>query len=100
MFLLTRAKTSPGQGILQYFNRNGTNTPGGRLELKGWAVDETDNLTFNGAGLLACPSTADDSWTVWVSAGVDKPHGQEGCVGFTARTVTNADPVRCTYSTA
>ena len=61
-------------------------------------MDDNDNLTFNGAGLLACPSTVDDSWYIWVSAGIDKPAGQEGCVGFTARTVTNADPVKCTYS--
>ena len=61
-------------------------------------MDDNDNLTFNGAGLLACPSTVDDSWYIWVSAGIDKPAGQEGCVGFTARTDTNADPVKCTYS--
>ncbi|GAB1317965.1 Cell wall protein PhiA [Madurella fahalii] len=94
-FLVDRS--GMGQGVLQYFTR-GETAPGGRLEVKGWAVDENDNLTFNGSGFLACPSTTDSSWNVWVSAGVDKPAGQEGCLGFTARTVTVADPVKCTYS--
>ncbi|KAL2126027.1 hypothetical protein VTI74DRAFT_1926 [Chaetomium olivicolor] len=95
-FLVDRS--GMGQGVLQYFNK-GETTPGGRLELKGWAVDENDNLTFNGASLLACPSTTDGSWYVWVSAGVDKPAGQEGCLGFISRTITDADPIKCTYST-
>lgn len=83
---------------MQYFNKGATN-PGGRLELKGWALDKDDNLTFNGSGLLACPNTADGSWYVWVNAGVDKPAGQEGCLGFVARTITINEPVQCTYST-
>ncbi|KAK4172866.1 hypothetical protein QBC36DRAFT_390130 [Triangularia setosa] len=90
-------RSGMGQGVLQYFNRGETGL-GSRFELKGWAVDENDNLTFNGAGLQACPSTTDDSWFVWIS-GVEKPAGQEGCLPFTARTVTNANPVKCTYST-
>lgn len=95
--LLTR-EPGIGQGVLQYFNKGETSL-GSRFELKGWAVDENDNLTFNGAGLLACPSTTDSSWYIWVSVGNDKPAGQEGCLGFNARTLTNANPVKCTYST-
>jgi hypothetical protein len=94
--LLTRH--FPGQGVLQYFNK-GTTNPGGHLELKGWAVDANDNLTFNNNTLLACPSTTDSSWYVWVNVGIAKPAGQEGCLGFSARTVTKSDPVKCTYST-
>ncbi len=94
MVLLTN---STGQGVMQYFNKGETGL-GSRFEVKGWAVDENDNLTFNGAGLLACPSTTDSSWYIWVSVGIDKPAGQEGCLGFTARTLTIADPVKCTYS--
>ncbi|KAK4098465.1 hypothetical protein N658DRAFT_499328 [Parathielavia hyrcaniae] len=95
-FLVDRS--GMGQGVVQYFNKD-TTTPGGRLELKGWAVDGNDNLTFNNHTLLACPSTADSSWNVWVDVGIEKPAQQEGCLGFVARTVTNASPVRCTYST-
>ncbi|KAK4119724.1 hypothetical protein N657DRAFT_649874 [Parathielavia appendiculata] len=91
-------RSGMGQGNLQYFNKGAT-APGGNLELKGWAVDANDNLTFNNNALLACPSTSDSSWYVWVNVGIEKPANQEGCVGFTARTVTNANPVKCTYST-
>jgi hypothetical protein len=93
----SNSNTTIGQGVLQYFNK-GETTPGSKFELKGWAVDANDNLTFNGASLLACPSTTDSSWYVWVSAGVDKPAGQEGCLGFNSRTITDTDPVKCTYS--
>ena len=95
--LLTR-KSVLGQGVLQYYNKGETGL-GSKFEIKGWAVDENDNLTFNGAGLLACPSTTDATWYIWVSAGVDKPAGQEGCLGFSARTINTVDPVKCTYST-
>lgn len=98
MMVLLIPKTGIGQGVLQYFNKGETGL-GSKFELKGWAVDANDNLTFNGAGLLACPSTTDASWYIWVSAGIDKPAGQEGCLGFNARTITTVDPVKCTYST-
>jgi hypothetical protein len=91
-------RNDPGQGVLQYFNKGAT-SPGGRLELKGWAVDANDNLTFNNNTLLACPSTTDSSWYVWVNVGIEKPAGQEGCLGFVSRTITESDPVKCTYST-
>lgn len=86
-----------GQGVLQYFNKGETGL-GARFELKTWAVDANDNLTFNGAGLLACPSTTDSSWYIWVSTGNATPAGQQGCLGFSARTVTIKKPVKCTYS--
>ncbi|KAK3897241.1 hypothetical protein C8A05DRAFT_39214 [Staphylotrichum tortipilum] len=90
-------RSGMGQGVLQYFNKGETGL-GNRFEVKGWAVDENDNLTFNGAGLLACPSKTDGSWYIWVSVGNDKPAGQEGCLGFSARTITIDKPVKCTYS--
>jgi len=89
-------RSGMGQGVLKYFNKG--EGLGSHFELKGWAVDANDNLSFNGAGLLACPSTTDSSWYIWVDAGVTKPAGQEGCLGFSARTITDSDPVKCTYS--
>ncbi|KAL2173912.1 uncharacterized protein P884DRAFT_302998 [Thermothelomyces heterothallicus CBS 202.75] len=95
-FLVDRS--GMGQGVVQYFNRTENNLPGGRLELKGWAVDENDNLNFDGNSLLACPSQTDSTWTVWLALGIDRPGGNEGCLGFTARTLTSQDPVPCAYS--
>ena len=80
---------------MQYFTK-GPTAPGGRLEVKGWAVDENDNLNFKGTGLQACPNT-DGSWNIWL-AGVEKPAGIEGCLPFVGRTITDTKPVKCTYS--
>jgi len=89
-------RSGMGQGILKYQDKGAP--LGTHFELKGWAVDANDNLTFNGNGLLACPSTTDSSWYVWVDAGVAQPAGQKGCLGFSARTINETAPVQCTYS--
>ncbi|KAK4247636.1 hypothetical protein C7999DRAFT_14369 [Corynascus novoguineensis] len=86
-----------GQGVLQYFDK-GDSDPSGRLTVKGWSVDQNENLLFLNNSLLACPSTTDNSWYLWVNVGIEKPAGQEGCLGLSARTVTAKDPVKCTYS--
>ncbi|KAL2139938.1 hypothetical protein VTI28DRAFT_4483 [Corynascus sepedonium] len=70
----TRSKSSSSTGVTQYFNK-GEPGLGPHFEVKGWAVDENDDLIFNVAGLLACPSTTDSSWYIWVDAGVTKPVG-------------------------
>ncbi|KAK7431847.1 hypothetical protein QQZ08_001465 [Neonectria magnoliae] len=55
---------------------------------KPWKIDSSDNLTYKGAGLIACPSsTGDGSWTVWVDVGISQPGNGEGCVELTARTI-------------
>ncbi|KAK4233247.1 hypothetical protein C8A03DRAFT_39059 [Achaetomium macrosporum] len=89
-------RSGMGQGVLGYFNKDTSNPPR-NSELKGWAVDATENLTFDGTGLLACPG-GDDAFYIWAS-GVDKPAGIEGCLPFSARTVTQNDAAECTYST-
>ncbi|KAK4233306.1 hypothetical protein C8A03DRAFT_19599 [Achaetomium macrosporum] len=89
-------RSGMGQGVLGYFNK-GVENPPRNGELKGWAVDSEDNLTFSGTTLQACPG-ADNAWHIWLS-GVSKPAGAEGCLGFTARVVTKSDAVQCTYST-
>ena len=70
---------------------------GRNFETKGWNVDENDNLRFKDQSLQACPSTVDSTWSLWL-AGVGKPAGLEGCLGFSARTLTNENPVKCSYS--
>ncbi|KAL2272039.1 hypothetical protein VTJ83DRAFT_1410 [Remersonia thermophila] len=90
-------RSGMGQGVMQYMN--GTGGPlSGRLETKGWAVDENDNLTFNGNSLIACPNSILNGWNVWINVGSGRPAGQEGCLGFSARTVTVTNPVKCDYS--
>jgi hypothetical protein len=93
-FLVDRS--GMGQGVVRYFTK-GPTPPGGRLEVKGWAIDKNDNLAFNGTGLQACPNTVDGSWNIWLKV-VDEPAQQEGCLPFTGRTITAKKPVQCTYS--
>lgn len=100
-FLVDRS--GMGQGVLQYATYAKDEVPaapGGRFETKGWAVDENDNLTFNGVGLQACPWDIKDpntKWYIWVAAS-SAPAGQQDCLGFNARTLTVDAPVQCTYS--
>lgn len=55
-------------------------------------------LTFNGAGFLACPNSIENSWSVWVSAGVDQPAGNSNCTGIEVEAVALTDPVSCSYT--
>ncbi|KAI9149041.1 Cell wall protein phiA [Paramyrothecium foliicola] len=88
-------RSGMGQGNLGYLTgdqglpRNG--------ETKGWKV-ENDYISFNGAGLLACPNSIDDAWSIWVSVGNDKPAGLEGCLGFNPRVIPLDKPVKCSYT--
>ncbi|KAH6613649.1 hypothetical protein B0J18DRAFT_440601 [Chaetomium sp. MPI-SDFR-AT-0129] len=88
-------RSGMGQGVVRYSTKTESD-PTGHLEVKGWAVDETGNLNFKGTGLQACPAE-DGSWNIWLAT-VAKPAGQEGCLGFSARTVDVKKPVQCTYS--
>jgi hypothetical protein len=89
-------RSGMGQGLVGYTSgaqglpRNG--------EREGWEVNETGNLSFDGAELIACPSDIDGAYSVWVSAGVDQPGGNEGCLGLSARTIEVAEPDQCTYT--
>lgn len=85
-----------GQGKLGYTTGA---EPGPRNgERQGFEVDEHGNLSFNGAGFIACPNSIDGAHSVWVNAGVTNPAGNKDCVGVSARTVENEDPVGCLYS--
>lgn len=64
-----------------------------------FAIDENSDLTFNGAGFIACPNSIDGAWSVWVSTDVANPAGNKDCIGFTARaSKIDAAPNSCTYT--
>ncbi|KAI0098017.1 hypothetical protein GGR51DRAFT_539020 [Nemania sp. FL0031] len=90
-------RSGMGQGKLGYTTgaqpapRNGERTA--------FAIDEYGDLSFNGAGFIACPNSIDGAWSVWVDAGVANPAGNSGCLGLSARTVKIADtPNSCLYT--
>ncbi|CAG9992760.1 unnamed protein product [Clonostachys byssicola] len=91
-------RSGMGQGKFGYITGDEGKPRNG--ELTTWAIDENDNLSLNGAGWLACPNSIDGAWSVWVNAGTDKPGFNEGCLGFSARTVPLDDnfAVKCDYT--
>jgi hypothetical protein len=88
-------RSGMGQGNLGYVT--GKATLPRYAETVGWTADG-DYLSFNGSGLLACPNSTDGAWSVWVSIGVEKPAGQEGCLGFNPRVLPVDNPLQCTYT--
>ncbi|KAJ4317221.1 hypothetical protein N0V84_007440 [Fusarium piperis] len=89
-------RSGMGQGKIGY--TTGAQLPPKNGELKGWSIDEDGNLSLKGAGLLACPNSAEGAWSVWVSTGVANPGGNEGCVEFSARTTEVEKPISRTYT--
>ncbi|KAH8729850.1 cell wall protein PhiA [Ilyonectria robusta] len=89
-------RSGMGQGKFGYVT--GAQPPPRNAELTGWGLDDAGNLNLDGAGFLACPNSIDDSWSVWVNAGVDQPAGNEGCLGFSARAVESLNPNACLYT--
>ncbi|KAI1800233.1 cell wall protein PhiA [Daldinia bambusicola] len=89
-------RSGMGQGKLGYTTgaqptpRNGERTS--------FTLDENNDLTFNGAGFIACPNSIDGAWSVWVSAGVNQPGGNEGCLGISVRAVEVSKPNGCLYT--
>ncbi|KJZ72834.1 hypothetical protein HIM_07778 [Hirsutella minnesotensis 3608] len=88
-------RSGMGQGKIGFLTGNGRLPP--RFEIKGWKIDRTGNLSFNGKGLIACPSIR-GSWTIWVDTNNPTPGFNKGCLGFSARTINAFNPVRCEYS--
>lgn len=91
-------RSGMGQGVLQYSTQPGGYLPGRNSETKGWTLDQYGDLTFDGVSLLACPSSIEGAYSVWVSAGVTAPGGQDGCVGIAARATVATEPNACTYT--
>lgn len=87
-----------GQGVLNYYTQPAnTPQPTDPLETVGWEIDTSENLTFKGKNLIACPAD-DGSWSVWVNADVQNPGGNKDCLGFVTRVEGNYVPVGCEYS--
>ncbi|KAI1825051.1 hypothetical protein F4861DRAFT_503787 [Xylaria intraflava] len=64
-----------------------------------FSLDKNDDLTFNGAGFLACPNSIDGAWSIWVDVGNPHPGGNTDCLGFIARAVGARSPAdSCTYT--
>ena len=85
-----------GQGKLG-FTTGAQPTPR-NAERDGFELDAFDDLTFNGAGFLACPNSIDGAYSVWVSAGVNNPAGNSDCVGISARAMEVDEPNSCRYT--
>jgi len=88
-------RSGMGQGVLGYVIGDSLPRYG---ELEGWRIDEDQNLLFKDSGLIACPGSIDDSWSIWLNVGIIEPGGSKGCLGFTARTLENTRPVSCRYT--
>ncbi|KAH8158763.1 hypothetical protein CIB48_g9484 [Xylaria polymorpha] len=85
-----------GQGQLGY--TTGDQSPPRNAERTKFVIDEAGDLTFNGAGFLACPNSIDGAWSVWVNAGVSGPGGNSDCLGFSARTAKDDNANSCEYT--
>jgi hypothetical protein len=85
-----------GQGVIGYIT--GNQSLPRNSESKGWSIDTNKNLWFNNQSLVACPNSIDDSWSLWLDVGLSQPGGNEGCLGITARTLENEEPVSCLYT--
>ncbi|KAI0886439.1 cell wall protein PhiA [Annulohypoxylon maeteangense] len=89
-------RSGMGQGKLGY--TTGAQPAPTNAERTGFALDENNNLTLDGASFLACPNSIDGAWSVWVSAGVEQPAGNQGCLGISARAVNAPNPNGCVYT--
>lgn len=85
-----------GQGVMGYIT--GTQSLPRNSESKGWSIDTDKNLWFNNQSLVACPNSIDGSWSLWLDVSLSQPGGNEGCLGITARTLENEEPVSCLYT--
>ncbi|KAM6485274.1 hypothetical protein HDV62DRAFT_283962 [Trichoderma sp. SZMC 28011] len=88
-------RSGMGQGIVGFLT--GSQSLPRYGELKGWRVDKDKNLYFKDAGLIACPVSLDGSWRIWLGLGFQTPGGNTGCLGMSARTLNNKNPVSCLY---
>lgn len=88
-------RSGMGQGVFRYVTGDGLPRNG---ERKKWKIDASGDLTFNGAGLIACPHAISGSWTVWVDVGIANPGGNKDCLPFVARTAKVAKPNSCKYT--
>ncbi|KAK7702570.1 hypothetical protein SLS64_009533 [Diaporthe eres] len=91
-------RSGMGQGVLQYSTQPGGYLPGRNSETKGWVLDQYNDLTFDGASLVACPSSVAGAYSVWVSTGTATPGYNQNCTGIAARATVATEPNACTYT--
>lgn len=84
-----------GQGIIGY--TTGAQPAPRNSERKGWAI-KNGHLQFAGEDFIACPNSIDGAWSIWASAGVANPGGNENCVGIAARVEKTSNPNPCHYT--
>ncbi|BCR82794.1 cell wall protein PhiA [Aspergillus chevalieri] len=89
-------RSGMGQGKIGY--TTGAQQPPKNAEQKGWSVSEQNYLQFGGKSLIACPNSIDGAWSIWASAGVDNPAGNENCVGIASRVIESTNPNGCKYT--
>lgn len=90
-------RSGMGQGKLGYTTGAEPGPKNG--ERTGFVVDEYGDLTLGGSGFVACPSSIDGAWSVWVSTGVANPGGNSDCLGFSARaSKIETAPNSCLYT--
>ena len=88
-------RSGMGQGIVGYVSgaepvvRNG--------EKKGWALNENNEIHFDGVGLQACPGAIDGAWRIWL-AGSSNPAGYQNCTGVAAVAYKTDKPISCLYT--
>ncbi|KAI0439584.1 hypothetical protein F4803DRAFT_530389 [Xylaria telfairii] len=90
-------RSGMGQGKLGYTTGA---QPGPRnSERTAFSIDEFGDLSFNGAGFIACPNSIDGAWSVWVDAGVTNPGGNSNCLGLAARAAKIEEGANsCSYT--
>jgi hypothetical protein len=93
-------RSGMGQGALQYTRdaEQAANLNPNRIETKGWLVAEGQQLKFRGVDFIACTSF-ENSWSVWLDAGVANPGFNQNCTAFIGRVAAAIEPVGCIYST-
>lgn len=85
-----------GQGKIGY--TTGAQPAPKNSERTGWAIDDKNHLQFGGSDLIACPNSIDGAWSIWASAGVANPAGNEDCTGIAARVEETQNPNACKYT--
>ncbi|KAL4981666.1 hypothetical protein BDW68DRAFT_172034 [Aspergillus falconensis] len=90
-------RSGMGQGVIGYTTGDDASGPRNG-ERTGWTIDENNHLLFDGSSPIACPNSIDGAYSIWASAGVANPAGNQNCVGIAARVEKTETPVACTYS--
>ncbi|KAH7394195.1 hypothetical protein DE146DRAFT_661025 [Phaeosphaeria sp. MPI-PUGE-AT-0046c] len=95
-------RSGMGQGVIQY--TTGVAPQIGRNSERGpFVIDDAGNLVFGGGadgastGFQACPGAVGGGWSLWLT-GVEKPAGNEGCLGINLKAVKEEEAVKCLYT--